>query len=149
MKCYDCLSFQFIHVAAESRPFVIGKLTEAYQLPRPDFILSIQTSNINIEKRTKSGIVVETEHEIQRGLTETVKIASNSLTSFVVSCIHTQKCLEPWITTCCNNPNVMKLVQNALHRDVCGSDIPCIAFCNWKYVAGILNSHICTQRDFL
>lgn len=44
---------------------------------------------------------------------------------------------DPWITTNCINQDVIKLLGNALHRDTCGSDIPCLGFCNWNYVSGI------------
>jgi len=35
------------------------------------------------------------------------------------------------------NYDMIKLVGNALHSDMCGNDVPCIGFCNWTYVAGI------------
>jgi hypothetical protein len=55
---------------------MVAKLIEAYQLPAPDFILSIQTGDgyDNDAKKEKSGIQVETERDIQRGLTTIAKI---------------------------------------------------------------------------
>ena len=76
MKKYsNYISFQFIHLAANTRAFAVAKLIEAYQLPAPDFILSIQTGDDygNDVKEEKSGIQVETERAIQRGLTTTAK----------------------------------------------------------------------------
>jgi hypothetical protein len=69
------ISFQFIHLAARTRAFTVAKLIEAYQLPAPDFILSIQTGDDygSDEKKEKSGIQVETERVIQRGLTATAR----------------------------------------------------------------------------
>ena len=32
---------------------------------------------------------------------------------------------------------MIRLIGNALHRDMCGTDVPCIGFCNWKHIAGI------------
>jgi hypothetical protein len=32
---------------------------------------------------------------------------------------------------------MIELVENALHSDMCGTDVPHIGFGNWKYVAGI------------
>jgi hypothetical protein len=53
----------------------VAKLIEAYQLPAPDFILSIQMGSVfeNNSSETKSGIRLETEHAIGRGLTDTAK----------------------------------------------------------------------------
>nr|ACD54609.1 transient receptor potential cation channel protein-like protein [Adineta vaga] len=99
----------FIHLATESRPWMVANLIEAYHLPTPDFILSIQTGSIQQygPYKDRSGIQIETEHAIQ----------------------------HPWVTTSCNKQDVIKLVGNALHRDMCGADVPCISFCNWKSVA--------------
>jgi hypothetical protein len=76
VKYSDSISFQFIHLAANTRAFAVAKLIEAYQLPAPDFILSIQTGDDygNNAKKKKSGIQVETEHDVQRGLTAIAKI---------------------------------------------------------------------------
>jgi hypothetical protein len=53
----------------------VAKLIEAYHLPAPDFILSIQTGSVyNNNQLKKSGIQVETEHAIQRGLNTTARI---------------------------------------------------------------------------
>jgi hypothetical protein len=54
----------------------VAKLIAAYQLPTPDFILSIQTgSNYNNDSfQEKSGTHVETERAIQSGLTTIAKI---------------------------------------------------------------------------
>ena len=54
----------------------IAKIVEAYQLRAPDFILSIQTGIVQKSDSYKqiSGIQAETEHAIQRGLTETARI---------------------------------------------------------------------------
>ena len=52
----------------------MAKLIEAYRLPAPDFILSIQSGGMYkdiLDK--KSGIQVETEHAIQHGLTTMAK----------------------------------------------------------------------------
>jgi len=67
---------QFIHLAARTRPWVVAQLIEAYQLPAPDFILSIQTGCVNNNDpfKEKSGIQVETERVIQRGLSATARI---------------------------------------------------------------------------
>jgi hypothetical protein len=56
----------------------VAKLIEAYRLPPPDFILSIQTDSVykNNVSNEKSGIQVETEHAIQRGLTIAARITS-------------------------------------------------------------------------
>ncbi|CAF1026030.1 unnamed protein product [Adineta steineri] len=107
----------FIHLATKSRPWTVANLIEAYHLPTPDFILSIQTGNNHNLLKEKSGIQVETEHAIQRGLSATAMIT------------------HPWITTSCINQDMIRLVGNALHSDMCGVDVPCISFCNWKYVA--------------
>jgi hypothetical protein len=32
---------------------------------------------------------------------------------------------------------MIRIIGNALHRDMCGTDVPCLGFCNWKHVAGI------------
>jgi hypothetical protein len=45
--------------------------------------------------------------------------------------------LDPWVTTSCINQDMIRRVGNALHRDMCGTDVPCIGFCNWEHVAGI------------
>ena len=71
-KYSTSICFQFIHLAANTRPFAVAKLIEAYQLPAPDFILSVQTGDDGA-KREKSGVRVETESAIQRGLTATAK----------------------------------------------------------------------------
>ncbi|UJR11064.1 hypothetical protein I4U23_015247 [Adineta vaga] len=109
----------FIHLATESRPWMVANLIEAYHLPTPDFILSIQTGSIQQygPYKDRSGIQIETEHAIQRGLTALATIT------------------HPWVTTSCNKQDMIKLVGNALHRDMCGADVPCISFCNWKSVA--------------
>jgi hypothetical protein len=76
VKYSNSIFFQFIHLAASTRPFTVAKLIEAYQLPAPDFILSIQTGDDcgNGAKIEKSGVQVETEHDVQRGLTAIAKI---------------------------------------------------------------------------
>jgi hypothetical protein len=51
------------------------------------------------------------------------------------------KHLDPWVTTSCINRDMMRLVGNALHRDMCGTDVPCIGFCNWKHIGGICNTN--------
>ncbi|CAF3439989.1 unnamed protein product [Rotaria socialis] len=116
----DCLS-SFVHLAASTRPWSLAKLIEAYQLRAPDFILSIQTGNVydNDPHKQKSGIQTETERAIQHGLTDTARIT------------------HPWVTTSCINQDVIKLLGNALHRDICGRDVPCLGFCSWNYVPGI------------
>ena len=50
---------------------MVAKLIEAYHLPTPDFILSIQTGGIQQygPYKDRSGIQIETEHAIQHGLT--------------------------------------------------------------------------------
>ena len=55
---------------------MVANLMEAYRLPTPDFILSIQTGSIlSTDSSTdKTGIQVQTEHAIQRGLTTTATI---------------------------------------------------------------------------
>ncbi|CAF4581833.1 unnamed protein product [Rotaria socialis] len=115
----DCLS-SFVHLAASTRPWSLAKLIEAYQLRAPDFILSIQTGNVydNDPHKQKSGIQTETERAIQHGLTDTARIT------------------HPWVTTSCINQDVIKLLGNALHRDICGRDVPCLGFCSWNYVPG-------------
>ncbi len=67
---------KFVHLAASSRSFAVAKLIEAYQLPAPDFILSIQTGGVYDDdiKKEKSGIQVETERAIQSGLSTTARI---------------------------------------------------------------------------
>ncbi|CAF1184093.1 unnamed protein product, partial [Adineta ricciae] len=109
----------FIHVAANTKSLWIAKIVEAYQLRAPDFILSIQTGRVQKSDSYKqiSGIQAETEHAIQHGLTETARIT------------------QPWVTTSCANQDIMKLLGNALDRDLCGSDIPCLGFCDWKFVS--------------
>ncbi len=74
--CIFYISLQFIHLAARTRPWVVAQLIEAYQLPAPDFILSIQTGSVNNNDplKEKSGIQVETERVIQRGLSITARI---------------------------------------------------------------------------
>ena len=69
-------SFQFVRLAANTRAFVVAKLIEAYHLPAPDFILSIQTGDDygNGTEKEKSGIQVETKRDIQRGLTTIARI---------------------------------------------------------------------------
>ena len=55
---------------------MIVKLIEVYQLPAPDFILSIQTGN-NYRAGTEKenlGIQVETDRALQRGLTTIARI---------------------------------------------------------------------------
>ncbi|UJR07341.1 hypothetical protein I4U23_011628 [Adineta vaga] len=110
----------FIHLAPSTRPLAIGKYLEACQLPAPDFILSIRTSAINENDlhKQKSGIKTETERAIQSGLTAMAKITN------------------PWITTDCKNDDMMKLIGNALHKDICGHDIPCLGFSNWNSSLG-------------
>jgi hypothetical protein len=61
----------------------------------------------------------------------------NSLKSFAFSHIYMFKHSDPWVTTSGINQDVIKLLGNALHRDICGSDIPCLGFCSWNYVSGI------------
>ncbi|CAM4803184.1 unnamed protein product [Rotaria magnacalcarata] len=108
----------FVHLAASTRPWSLAKLIEAYQLRAPDFILSIQTGNVydNDPHKQKSGIQTETERAIQHGLTDTARMT------------------HPWVTTSCINQDVIKLLGNALHRDICGRDVPCLGFCSWNYV---------------
>ncbi|CAF1045134.1 unnamed protein product [Rotaria sordida] len=79
-----------------------------------------KTGNVydNDPHQQKSGIQAETERAIQRGLTDTARIT------------------QPWVTTSCTNQDVIKLIGNALHRDICGSDVPCLGFCSWNYVPG-------------
>ena len=98
-KYSDDASFQCIRLAASTSDFGIAKLIEAYQLPPPDFILSIQTGddygdgttrgtsciqkeldgdNGNDAASKKAGIQVKTEHDIRRGL---IAIAKNTRTS--------------------------------------------------------------------
>jgi hypothetical protein len=54
----------------------VAKLIAAYQLPTPDFILSIQTGSDhnNHSLQAKSGTQIETERAIQSGLTTIAKI---------------------------------------------------------------------------
>ncbi len=75
-KYSDSIYLQFIHLAANTRPWSVAKLIEAYRLRAPDFILSIQTGNVydNNLRKQKSGIQAETERAIQHGLTETARI---------------------------------------------------------------------------
>ena len=61
----------------------------------------------------------------------------NSLRNFVVSHIYIFEPLDPWVTTIPINRDMIRLVGNALHRDMCGADVPCIGFCSWEYVKGI------------
>ncbi|CAF0727747.1 unnamed protein product [Adineta steineri] len=111
----------FIHLATNTKSLSISRYIEVYQLPAPDFILSIQTSSVydnNDSHKQKSGIQTETERAVQNGLTAMAKIT------------------RPWITTSCINDDMMKLLGDALHRDVCGRDIPCLGICNWNYASG-------------
>ena len=62
----------------------------------------------------------------------------NNLKNFTFPHISTFKHLDPWVTTNCINPDVNKLLGNALHRDICGTDIPCLGFCNWNNVSGMI-----------
>ena len=55
---------------------MIAKAVEAYHFARPDFILSIQTSDTDASAKEKSGIQSEVEHDIKYGLINTVKITS-------------------------------------------------------------------------
>ncbi len=43
----------------------------------------------------------------------------------------------------------MKLLGNALDRDICGSDIPCLGFCNWNLVSGMFIVHMIVTYDCL
>ncbi len=61
----------------------------------------------------------------------------NSLKNIAISYIYISEHSDPWVTTSCVNQDMIKLVGNALHRDMCGVDVPCIGFCSWNYVAGI------------
>ena len=62
----------------------MANLIAAYQLPTPDFILSIQTgSNYNNgTSKEKSGTQVETERAIQSGLTTIAKITRKLFVEF-------------------------------------------------------------------
>jgi hypothetical protein len=59
------------------------------------------------------------------------------LIKVAISYIYISDTSDPWVTTGCINQDMIKLVGNALHRDMCGVDVPCIGFYDWKSVAGI------------
>ena len=44
--------------------------------------------------------------------------------------------LDPWVTTSGINQDMINLLGNALHRDMCGTDVPCLGFYYGKYVEG-------------
>jgi hypothetical protein len=48
---------------------------------------------------------------------------------------------DPWVTTSCIDRDMIRLVGNALHHDMSGTDVPCIGFCNWKHIARIGNTN--------
>ena len=56
-------------------------IIDIYQLPVPDLILSIQTSDININNQIqdKFDIPVETKYAIQDGIATTAKITSENI----------------------------------------------------------------------
>jgi hypothetical protein len=56
---------------------------------------------------------------------------------------------DPWITTSCINEDVIKLLGNALHKDICGSDVPCLGFCSWNYISGISITNTIVTYDSL
>jgi len=62
------MSVEFIHLDARSANEAVAKfIIDAYQLPVPDLILSIQTDGVNIENQ-------ETRSIIDRGIAATAKI---------------------------------------------------------------------------
>jgi hypothetical protein len=64
------MSVEFIHLDGRSANEAVAKfIIDAYQLPVPDLILSIQTDGVNIENQ-------ETKSIIHRGIAATAKITS-------------------------------------------------------------------------
>lgn len=48
---------------------------------------------------------------------------------------------DPWVTTSCINQDLINILGNALHRDICGTDIPCLGFCSWDFIPGMFMVH--------
>ncbi|CAF3727835.1 unnamed protein product, partial [Rotaria socialis] len=102
------ISIQYTHLSVTTRPYAITKLIEAYQLPAPDFIVSIQTADMLNNEEKNFQISVETMHAIQHGLSAIGKTT------------------YPWITTSCINKDMINRLKIALHRDMCDNDVPLI-----------------------
>ncbi|CAF4804158.1 unnamed protein product [Rotaria socialis] len=98
----------YTHLSVTTRPYAITKLIEAYQLPAPDFIVSIQTADMLNNEEKNFQISVETMHAIQHGLSAIGKTT------------------YPWITTSCINKDMINRLKIALHRDMCDNDVPLI-----------------------
>ncbi|CAF4650557.1 unnamed protein product [Rotaria socialis] len=109
---------QFIQISyTSSKESMIRFIIEAYQLPLPRLILSIQTDYINSENPLKErfSIQEETKRAIQRGLTEAAKTAN------------------AWVMTSGVNHAMNRLVGEALCAD---DDVPCIGLCSWPRSLG-------------
>ena len=82
--CHICpFSYlQYIRLAFNTSPETIAALLiQAYRLPVPDFILSINTGGIDAETYSHAGssIPLETQRSFQRGLAATVATTRRSL----------------------------------------------------------------------
>ncbi|CAF1190358.1 unnamed protein product [Rotaria sordida] len=122
---------QFIQLSDKSSKKAVARfIIEAYQLPLPDLILSIQTDNVNIKKRVddNSDINNETKHAIQRGLVETAKITN------------------AWVMTNGIDHAMNRLIGEELRSNASQDDIPCIAFYNIPIVILLLGGDFTTLR---
>ncbi|CAF4234300.1 unnamed protein product, partial [Rotaria sp. Silwood2] len=109
---------QFIWLYNTTESFAVSRfIVEAYQLPPPHLILSIQTDYLNIQNSPCETFKLEGElvRAIQHGLVETIKITN------------------AWIITNGINNVINRLVGEGLRDDVIGYDVPCIGLCNWSY----------------
>ncbi|CAF3285943.1 unnamed protein product [Rotaria sp. Silwood2] len=109
---------QFIWLYNTTESFAVSRfIVEAYQLPPPHLILSIQTDYLNIQNSPCETFKLEGElvRAIQHGLVETIKITN------------------AWIITNGINNIINRLVGEGLRDDVIGYDVPCIGLCNWSY----------------
>ncbi|CAM4747928.1 unnamed protein product [Rotaria magnacalcarata] len=116
-KSNDYLS-QFIQLLGAPRDeSIVQFMSEAYQLPLPHLIVSIQTDHMNTENHIDNNFVIseEIKRTIQRGLAETAKIT------------------DAWIMTNGINHAMNRLVGEGLHDNVSESDVPCFGFCSYPY----------------
>ncbi|CAF3202129.1 unnamed protein product, partial [Rotaria sp. Silwood2] len=126
---------QFIWLYNTTESFAVSRfIVEAYQLPPPHLILSIQTDYLNIQNSPCETFKLEGElvRAIQHGLVETIKITN------------------AWIITNGINNVINRLLGEGLRDDVIGYDVPCIEYWNnIPKVVLLLGGNFTTLRALL
>ncbi|CAF5209830.1 unnamed protein product, partial [Rotaria magnacalcarata] len=110
------LGICFIQLPSNAEEEVVVKfINDAYQLPPPRLILSIQTNSVDTKTQIdkKFSIRDDRKKAIRRGLSESIKITS------------------PWVITNGINNDMNRLVGKALNTDTSENDVPCIGLCDW------------------